>query len=90
MTFVNLLTTWVIDGSGGVRVDVVVREETLIWRGFNCAWSSFCFDSYVALSDLSWEMVDWREAFSSSDVDGVGGGAWGGYDCCWSEKEASL
>ena len=51
MTFVNLLTTWVIDGSGGVRVDVVVREESLIWREFNCAWSSFCFDSYVVLLD---------------------------------------
>ena len=58
ITFVNLLTTWVIDGSGGVRVDVVVREETLIWREVNCAWSSFCFDSYVELSDLSWAMVD--------------------------------
>ena len=58
MTFVNLLTTWVIDGSGGVRVDVVVRDEPLIWRGFNYAWSSFCFDSYVTLSDLSWAIVD--------------------------------
>ena len=44
----------------------------------------------MALSDLSWEMVDWREAFSSSDADGVSGGARGGFDCCWTEKEANL
>ena len=39
MTFVNLLTAWVMDadGSGGVRVDDVVREETLIWRVVSCA-----------------------------------------------------
>ena len=69
---------------------MVVREEKLIWREVNCAWSSFCFDSYVELSDLSWEIIDWREAFSSSDADGVAGVAWGGFDCCWHEKEAHL
>ena len=60
MAFVNLLTAWLMDadGSGGVRVDAVVREETLIWRVVSCAWSSFCLDSYVVLSILSWEMVD--------------------------------
>ena len=40
ITFVNLVTTWTIDESGEVRVEVVVREETLIWREVNCVWSS--------------------------------------------------
>ena len=90
ITFVNLVNNWAIDGSGEVREEVVVRESTLIWREINCVWSSFCFDSYVALSILSWKIVDWREAVSLSDADGVSGGAWGGLDCCWSEKEAHL
>ena len=77
ITFVNLVNTWAIDGSGEVREEVVVREETLIWREVNCVWSSFCFDSYIALSILSWAIVDWREAVSSSDADGVAVGSLG-------------
>ena len=45
MTDVNFVTTWVSDGSGAVRVDAEVRDETLIWRECNCAWSSVCLDS---------------------------------------------
>ena len=45
MTDVNVVTTWVSDGSGAVMVDAEVRDETLIWRKCNCAWSSVCLDS---------------------------------------------
>ena len=51
---------WVVnaDGSDGVRVDVVVREETLIWRVASCSWSSIYLAAYVELSSLSWTMVE--------------------------------
>ena len=81
VNWVNWVSTWAIDGSGEVREEVVVREETLIWREVSCSWSSFCFVSDVALSVLSWAIIDWREAFSLSDADGVAGGAWGGIGC---------
>ena len=35
ITCVNLVNTWAIDGSGEVREEVVVREETLTWREVN-------------------------------------------------------
>ena len=73
--WVNWVSTWAIDGSGEVREEVVVREETLIWREVSCSWSSFCFISDVELSILSWEIIDWMEAVSLSDADVVAGGS---------------
>ena len=37
LNWVNWVSTWAIDGSGEVREEVVVREETLIWRVVSCA-----------------------------------------------------
>ena len=46
-TCVNLLTAGVMDtnGSVGLKLDFVVREDTLIWRVLIFSWSYFCFDS---------------------------------------------
>ena len=84
------MSTWEIDGSGEVREEVVVREETLNWREVSCTWRSFCLVSDVALSILSWAIIEWREAVSSSNTDWRAGGAWEGIGCCGSEKEVNL
>ena len=60
VNWVNRLSIWAIDGSGEVREEVVVREDTLNWREVSCTWRSFCLVSDVALSILSWAIIEWR------------------------------
>ena len=42
VNWVNWVSTWAIDGSGEVREEVVVREETLIWKRLTAPRSKVC------------------------------------------------
>ena len=58
VNWVNWVSSWASDGSGEVREEVEVNEETLTWREVNWSWRSFCLVSDVALSILSWAIID--------------------------------